>query len=498
MSKIVLTESENKPHKGKIPQSRLVDLLKENLSCEMYHFLLNIFDTNYIVLKVFLTFCLLIGYFLASYTTIDLILTYLNYDVTSTTSTIYTTSKVFPKVTICNKNRYTTKYGYDFLQKQNLSITNGSRIITITTSLLQDMVMSSQIKSLPDAQKQKFNHNLEDMLLSCQFDTLPCSANDFVWEYDAWYGNCYTFNSKVNNSRKSFLPGPTYGLNLELYLNFYEDLAYHNSKNGGLGALVRIDNVTSFVDHLNDGILISTGVITSLVLKEELKYKLPEPYSTCNLDNDRPSFDSYLYNLIANSRYNYTQTFCLIQCFQQLVIEKCNCTVSAFANVMNASVCSVLDDYNCTWNVYTNIYTKNDYIDRVCIPQCPLECYSSKLTYTPSFSILLGNSLVEILKQNENISTDFLTRNITVNAVRESVAALSVYYDSLSYTISEESPQWTIISLIATIGGNLGLFLGVCMFSLFEIIVTLIEFYFYKRIHNKVRVKEPRQDESLE
>jgi hypothetical protein len=43
-----------------------------------------------------------------------------------------------------------------------------------------------------------------------------------------------------------------------------------------------------------------------------------------------------------------------------------------------------------------------------------------------------------------------------------------------------ESPQMDIIALLASIGGNLGLFLGVSVFSLCELIVVFMEIYFIR------------------
>ena len=53
-----------------------------------------------------------------------------------------------------------------------------------------------------------------------------------------------------------------------------------------------------------------------------------------------------------------------------------------------------------------------------------------------------------------------------------------VYYESLNYAESSETPQMNVGQLLASIGGNLGLFLGVSVFSLCEIVEVLIEIYF--------------------
>jgi hypothetical protein len=76
---------------------------------------------------------------------------------------------------------------------------------------------------------------------------------------------------------------------------------------------------------------------------------------------------------------------------------------------------------------------------------------------------------------------------VSVVKARESFVSINIYYDSISYTLSTESIQMDFVSLIAAIGGNLGLFLGVSAFSLCEIIQVMIEIYFikYSKIKNK-------------
>ena len=61
----------------------------------------------------------------------------------------------------------------------------------------------------------------------------------------------------------------------------------------------------------------------------------------------------------------------------------------------------------------------------------------------------------------------------------------NIFYNSLSYDLSIESPQMDWVSLLASIGGNLSLFLGVSVFSLCELIEVGIEIYFIKTIKLK-------------
>ena len=93
---------------------------------------------------------------------------------------------------------------------------------------------------------------------------------------------------------------------------------------------------------------------------------------------------------------------------------------------------------------------------------------------------------MKLLKEKSFLNSDFLNRSLDDDSViLKSVAKLSIFYDSLSYTISIESPQMDIVSLVSQIGGNLGLFMGVCLFSLGEMVITLIELILYKCAANK-------------
>ena len=45
--------------------------------------------------------------------------------------------------------------------------------------------------------KKSFGYSINEMLISCEFDSNKCDSSDFDWIYHALYGNCYRFNSKT-------------------------------------------------------------------------------------------------------------------------------------------------------------------------------------------------------------------------------------------------------------------------------------------------------------
>jgi hypothetical protein len=356
----------------------LMDLLKEHLTNEMNAAIFISIETSHIILKTFLVIFLLVAYGLAAYTTIELILTYLQYDVTTTSRTIYETPSVFPKVTFCNLSPFTTRSGLEYYVNQLFSdsqLTNLSYNSKFLNAMASKVFAFDRALNSNDSVKKSISHSLEDVLIGCKFNYQSCTSADFTWEFDNFYGNCFSFNSGFNSSghkvdlKMSSLAGSSYGLQLDLYVNSYENLTLFNSVMSGKGIIIRIDNQTNVIDYAAEGISVAAGLVTNLALSRENKFIQKEPYSNCILDNDATtSFDSDIYKAILGSNFSYSQQFCLTQCFQKLAIKECGCYTSFFSSVfVNANKCP-LNKVDCNQNAYWNIYSNNDFVNNFCLP----------------------------------------------------------------------------------------------------------------------------------
>jgi hypothetical protein len=57
--------------------------------------------------------------------------------------------------------------------------------------------------------------SIDQMLISCYFNKKRCTSADFNWVYSYEYGNCYSFNFKLNSSttfNSIQNSGPSYGI----------------------------------------------------------------------------------------------------------------------------------------------------------------------------------------------------------------------------------------------------------------------------------------------
>jgi hypothetical protein len=161
----------------------------------------------------------------------------------------------------------------------------------------------------------------------------------------------------------------------------------------------------------------------------------------------------------------------------------CNCSFPMFVSLFDTAKCV---DLACPMSRYY-IDFNEAFIQTKCLPECPLECNSSKFNFQLTGDTLIGDYFQASIKSKPNLYSDFIVDNRTLDAetARQSIVKLFVYYESLSYALSEQSPQIDFVTLLASIGGNLGLFLGVSLFSLCEMITCIIEIYFFQRDKNK-------------
>ena len=484
-------------------------LLKETLDNSVAHAIFKIIDTPMFTLKIFLFLCVILSSGLCSYLIIELTMSYLSYGASTTTRTLYETPALFPKITICNINPFTTKYALEFLKQINEEVAPNYNVFNDDEQINQldlltklDIIERIKIRAiykmneLNETEKRKLSHPIDEILV--KLESSSCSPNDFAWYFDPWYGNCWMINSGFNSTGqrvaliKKSLTGEYHGLKMGFYLNFYRNLTIINSSpmyGGGLGVLIRIDNSSYLTHYISfDGIKLEPGKIVSLAVSRSFKSILPRPYSNCLIDNEtNAGFRSELFDLIQNSEYRYTQSLCFFQCWQREILLKCNCTDAARVSLFpNARKCIKVNEINCMVNMWTN---DDNFFQENCSSDCPLECYSDAFDFSLSSYELTPKYYLEYLNSNlTNLKDDFQTdKEIEAAMAKNSFVYLTIFYKSLSFELSTETPQLTLITLFANMGGHLGLFLGVSVFSLFEPIQVLIEIFYMKL--NKKEVK---------
>ena len=104
-------------------------------------------------------------------------------------------SKVYPAYNITKQKNY-MQFQVNFFARQ---LNNKGNILTPRTIVIS----AAKNPKLSDSFRQSLGLTMKDMLISCEFNSIECTAADFSWFFDAYYGSCYTFNlSGLGNVKK--------------------------------------------------------------------------------------------------------------------------------------------------------------------------------------------------------------------------------------------------------------------------------------------------------
>ena len=144
-------------------------------------------------------------------------------------------------------------------------------------------------------------------------------------------------------------------------------------------------------------------------------------------------------------------------------------------------------------NQYGLILDEN-FITSTCVPQCPLECNRTIYKAFVSSCEIIGDFYYDYIQSNANLLSDFVERNLTIESAKDSFTFALLYYNSNSYTLSTETPSMDVVTLLATIGGTLGLFLGVSLMHMCELVDVLIQIVFIKAKFNKIAHSPPLKE----
>jgi len=458
--------------------------------------------TPHYSIKLFLVFSLCISSATTTYLIIQSFVDYFKYEVSTTTRTIFEIPSVFPMVTICQSSPFTTMYAFKFLQEinreyfKNVSIFNESQMAPLSPEVKFQQIWRLYLLATAKMNDRQFSmderellgYNLSEILLSCKYNNQKCDSNDFVWTFSSLYGNCFAFNSASNSpidTKKSYLAGSMYGFKLAFYTNYDNSLAFFNSI-FPQGAQIRIANSSAFFEENHessfDDIFVSPGFSTSISIERAFKFIKAKPYSNCDIEAYESSlsrFNSDLFREISKNR-EYTQSLCFFECYQRELIRVCNCSDPWFASIIDQGPCLTNEETDCLVKIYNGVFLTSDFIKTKCVPQCPLECFRKEFKYSISNQIIDSWYYNEKLEANKLFSSEIKSRN---SSMRESVVAINVYYNSLTYTLSTESQLRDVVSLLAYVGGIVSLFLGVSFFSIFEVIEVLLNIYYIKKIN---------------
>jgi len=169
-------------------------------------------------MKIFFLLAWLVGFGLTLYMATNNILDYYKYDVTTQTRVIREQPMIFPKVTICNSDRFVTNDSISFLANfirndgNFAAKINEARTAGATTDLaLVNWFISNKVNfeskalyaafSADNKTRISLGYDKDTLVRSCFFDNSACDFIDSFIEqfYDIILGNCFSFNGQTKS-----------------------------------------------------------------------------------------------------------------------------------------------------------------------------------------------------------------------------------------------------------------------------------------------------------
>ena len=435
----------------KINKEDVKNLFNEHLLNTSFHGLPNITRARYKLQRSFWIFFTLVSTFLCAILVQQSIFDYFAHEVVTNIRSYQENEILFPTVTICTYNMFTTDYAFEFLSNvtrlnnitnifdesiaKTLNFTERNKVKSLILSLAKKEVNK---KEFSDDNKKKLGYSLSEILTECYFNGFPCSGTEyFEWVFDFNYGNCFKHKTK----KLSYTPGPLKGLYFVVLTGFSEKLKPLNEL---FGLRLSIANTTS-PTLFNKRVNLLPGYLTEIGIKRKFRQQLPKPFSECDIENtSQDSFESELYKMILQSKLEYIQLDCYEICIEKLISDACNCTTSSiFVTFFGKKICDISN--KCNEREYERIRNESLFV-KVCAPSCPLECnkYDFELTI-----------LLSYLNSNRQFPKGL---NMTLEDMKKSLTSSSIYFESFSYEMSRESPHVDLPSLFSNIGGSIGWF----------------------------------------
>eukprot|EP00057_Strongylocentrotus_purpuratus_P023622 XP_011678096.1 PREDICTED: amiloride-sensitive sodium channel subunit beta-like [Strongylocentrotus purpuratus] len=315
--------------------------------------------------------------------------------------------------------------------------------------------------------EQRFDigHDLGDMLLSCSFHGLPCAPANFTWFFNYLYGSCYTFNSGYTKvPLRSTEIGPIYGLAIELFIDQEEYISTLQSS-AGIRIIIHDPNEMPFPE--DSGSTLAPGRQTSIGLTKVAVHQLDYPYTTCT--NDFPN-DNIFQERFPHTIYSVLA--CEKNCLFKYIKQECNCADARYRYNETIETCDFdLNEDDCVRNATAR------YINREVICGCRTPCRKNSYKESISEAIWPNDAHRPTVLAGIRQLSDDLRNKIANNTefIDTNVVKVIVYFSSLEYENFYQTADYTVYDLISALGGQVGLWIGVSVLTVFEFVELLYD-----------------------
>ncbi|CAI4232087.1 unnamed protein product [Auanema sp. JU1783] len=346
--------------------------------------------------------------------------------------------------------------------EEALGFENITDDIALTAQAQQNLMFA--VGSMTQDEKKQMSHQIDEFILKCSFNQKDCDLKkDFKLHYDNTYGNCYTFNHDRNAQRASQRAGANYGLRVLLYADVAEYLP--TSEAVGFRITVHDKHIVPFPDAF--GYSAPTGFMSSFGVRMKQFIRLEKPHGQCRRGGEE--HPTFVYD-----GFKYSVEACHRSCAQRMILSKCGCADPMFPLPQGTALgpCQATDptQRECLRNTTLLIGElaarahEQDENDE-CYCHQPCEETNYEVTYSAARWPSGAAKVMECTPGD----------HLCLEQYRKNAAMIQIFYEELNYETLQETPSYTLTSLMADVGGVTGLWLGASVVSILEF-VPLIYF----------------------
>ncbi|OAF71573.1 hypothetical protein A3Q56_00676 [Intoshia linei] len=442
---------------------------------------------------------------------------FLAYDVNNKISITHSKYLRFPAVTICNSNNIRKSKVDNVLlshilltpaapppksDQRALDMANKGLSSEKNLKIQQLNIVTEYLYTLSESDRFNLGHQMDDLILDCQFEGYKCSLKKIQKIYNYLYGNCFILNLGLDNfPLHSFFTGPLNGL--VLTLNAHQDEYIRLTEKVGFRVVIHDANAMPFPEEY--GVDVSPGQITSIGITMKEVKRLGGKFGSCIKVG--PTSNHKSINAYQEMYYwtRYSTIACQKTCEQIEIMKRCNCydikfaiKGVAYADINAPVMCSTTNQQHdiCVHSVIESFIAGNITCTH-CESPCDLKTYVLNV-----FSTIWPSKASEADVLSSLSAKSDLAKTIIDNTAHgNNLAKVEIYFEELNLELIQEQESYSLANYLSDFGGAMGLYLGISVlsfFEYFEMLSDIIVWIFWKLCcRSKVKVVEA-QGESKE
>ena len=162
--------------KNKELRERIVNVISDST----LHGFPRVLKSNSWIAKLMWVVCFLCSLGYCFFMVIEAILKFLRYETVMSTNIFKENPSSFPVITICNLNQFQTNDSFDIVKKYT-----GYQVLNYQ----KNFIIINELFGYNETLRKSISFSLNDTLISCVFNSIPCSVANFTWIFMVYYGD---------------------------------------------------------------------------------------------------------------------------------------------------------------------------------------------------------------------------------------------------------------------------------------------------------------------